>query len=139
MSTTIKLLDNYKKACSITSDNACALSLEVTRSTVSGWRLGKSHPDASSVERMCSTIGEPLGKWLPLIEAERARTPADKRVWLRLAQAAAAIVIVTSFSRLDVQTVTAQGLGSFSQNQRTMYIMSNLDYGVDGSSTVRAA
>jgi Phage related protein len=94
MSAAINLLDKYKKICSIESDNACAISLKITRATVSGWRVGKAHPDAESVERMCTATGENLAHWLPLIEAERARTPAAKKVWLRLAQAAAAIALV---------------------------------------------
>lgn len=94
MSAAINLLDKYKKVCAIESDNACAISLKITRATVSGWRVGKAHPDAESVERMCIATGENLAHWLPLIEAERARTPAAKKVWLRLAQATAAIALV---------------------------------------------
>jgi len=113
MSATINLLDKYKKACSITSDNACATSLHVTRSAVSGWRLGKSHPDAESVELMCTAMNEPLRQWLPLIEAERARTPAARKVWLRLAQAAASFACLYLFSRLNVHQDIAGGLALF--------------------------
>lgn len=91
MTATISLLDKYKESCSLFSDNACAISLHITRSTVSGWRLGKSHPDAESVEKMCLAVGDPLRQWLPLIEAERSTSPANKRVWLRLAQTAASL------------------------------------------------
>jgi transcriptional regulator with XRE-family HTH domain len=125
MSATINLLDKYKKACSITADNACAVSLHVTRATVSGWRLGKSHPDAESVEKMCNAMQEPLRQWLPLIEAERARTPAARKVWLRLAQAAAAIVMTVSFGLLDVQTASAAEVIPSAHNPSTLYIMSN--------------
>ncbi|MHB1271519.1 MAG: helix-turn-helix domain-containing protein [Rhodanobacter sp.] len=121
MNNTIKLLDNYKKVCSIASDNACAVSLGITRSTVSGWRLGKSHPDATSVEKMCAVIGEPLRAWLPLIEAERARTPGDRKVWLRLAQAAATIAGVYLMTR---QGIDAHSASAFALSP--LYIMRNL-------------
>ncbi|WP_424680881.1 DUF3693 domain-containing protein [Frateuria sp. YIM B11624] len=102
MNATIQLLDKYKAACAILSDNACAISLDVTRAAVSKWRNGQAHPDADSVEKMCTKTGEQLRHWLPLIEAERARTPEARKVWLRLAQTAAAIALTVSFGRLDV-------------------------------------
>lgn len=94
MNNTNKLLDNYKKVCLLASDNAAAERLGLTRATLSGWRHEKSHANAEAVEKMCTAIGEPVRQWLPLIEAERARTPADRKVWLRLAQAAASIATV---------------------------------------------
>ena len=122
MSATIKLLDSYKKVCSLESDNQAAIKLRISRATVSAWRKERNHPDADSVERMCVALGEPVAKWLPLIEAERARTPAAKQVWLRLAQAAA--VVVLAFG-LDVHTAKAASAHAeiFSQNQGIMYIM----------------
>ena len=115
MTATIELLDKYKKACAITSDNACAVSLDVTRSTVSGWRLGKSHPDADSVERMCVASDQPVGKWLHLIEAERARTPEARRVWLRLAQAAAAVTLAAGL--FPAHAEVSPSAISFAHNQ----------------------
>ncbi|WP_126537674.1 DUF3693 domain-containing protein [Aerosticca soli] len=93
MNASLVLLDRYKKALNIGADNAAAESLNITRATISGWRHGKSHPDAESVARMCEVTGEPLAKWLPLIEAERARSPEARKVWLRLAQMAAAMAL----------------------------------------------
>lgn len=85
MSAAIKLLDTYAKTCYARSDAEIGRNLGLTRATVNGWRKGASHPDAESVEKMAVAIGEPVGPWLAQIEAERARTPANKRVWLRLA------------------------------------------------------
>jgi transcriptional regulator with XRE-family HTH domain len=107
MESTIKLLDKYKKACSITSDLACAESLGVGRAAVSKWRNGGGHPEADSVEKMCNAINEPLRMWLPLIEAERAHSPAVRKVWLRLAQAAASIAAIYVFSRHGIDAHSA--------------------------------
>jgi transcriptional regulator with XRE-family HTH domain len=106
MQATIILLDKYKSCRSIDSDLACAKSLSVGRAAVSKWRNGSGHPDADSVEKMCDAIGEPLRAWLPLIEAERARTPAIAKVWLRLAQASAALAVIAIFSRIDGHSCT---------------------------------
>lgn len=92
MQNTVTLLDKYKAARGLASDNACAASLGITRAAVSRWRNGGGHPEAEHVEAMCRACGESLARWLPLIESERARTPEAKKVWLRLAQAAAAII-----------------------------------------------
>lgn len=119
MNNTNKLLDSYKKVCSVASDNGAAAKLGLTRATISGWRHGKSHANAEAVERMCTAIGEPLRAWLPLIEAERARTPGDRKVWLRLAQAAAAIALTVGLVPAHAGTLSAP------HNPSHVYIMSN--------------
>jgi len=107
MNATINLLDKYKKACSIASDNACAGSLGVSRQAVSKWRNGENHPDADVVEKMCEATGERLARWLPLIEAERARSPGARRAWLRLAQVAAAVALTVGISPSHAAPISA--------------------------------
>ena len=85
MNTTNKLLDKYLETCYAKQDKEIASKLRVRQSTVSNWRAARAHPDADSIERMATAIGEPVGPWLAQIEAERARTPANRQVWLRLA------------------------------------------------------
>ena len=85
MSAAIKLLDKYRETCYPPQDLQVAKNLRITHAAVSGWRHGKSKPDAESIEKMAKAIGEPVGPWLASIEAERARTPAGRQVWLRLA------------------------------------------------------
>lgn len=103
MTHTTNLLDAYKATLNIPTDMAAAQALGLTRAAVSGWRTGNRHADADTVELMCRGLHEPLSKWLPLIESERARTPAIAKVWLRLAQATAGLAVIYLFSRLDVQ------------------------------------
>lgn len=118
MNASNKLLDKYAQVCGSSKDSDIAARLRVSKQAVSGWRNEKAHPNAEAVERMCEAIGDPLRSWLPLIEAERARTPADRKVWLRLAQAAASLALIYLFSRLDVQTPDAVSLS-------LVYIMRN--------------
>ena len=123
MNSANKLLDKYADVCLFTSDKQIAAALRVRQSAVSNWRHANAHPSAESIERMCEAIGEPLRAWLPLIEADRARTPADKKVWLRLAQGAAALIIASTFSHLNAQTSKLTETNSATHNSGTMYIM----------------
>jgi transcriptional regulator with XRE-family HTH domain len=120
MNAAINLLEKYKKACSLTSDNACSASLGVSRQAVSKWRNGENHPDADIIEKMCTATGEPLRHWLPLVEAERARSPAVRKVWLRLAQAAA--MMAGAFLLLR-HGIDAHGVAAFALSP--VYIMRN--------------
>ena len=114
MSAAINLLDKYAKTCYARSDAEIGRNLGLTRATVNGWRKGASHPDAESVEKMALAISEPVGPWLAQIEAERARTPANRKVWLRLAATLGTSLALTisalpsqANGRLDVQTMSA--------------------------------
>ena len=123
MNSTIKLLDKYREVCLLTSDNAVAVKLGLSRSAVSLWRGGKGHPEADSVEKMCLATGEPLAHWLPLIEAERARSPAARRAWLRLAQVAAVMTLAVAVLPAHAAVRAAS---SCAHNPVSLYIMSNV-------------
>ena len=122
MNYTTTLLDKYKNACSLASDNACAESLGVGRAAVSKWRNGYGHPEVDIIERMCRAIDEPFGHWAHLIESQRARNPAAKRAWLRLAGVAATLVAVTWAPGMRAET-HAPG----AQKASHVYIMRNYD------------
>lgn len=106
MTSSIALLDKYVKAAGHASDSAAARALKVQPSAVNNWRHGRAHPDPESVARMCEATGESVAHWLPLIEADRARTPEAKKVWLRLAQMAAAITLAVGLSPTHAETIT---------------------------------
>ena len=94
MNSSNQLLEIYRQRLSLKTNQAIADKLGVKQPTVSMWLNEKSHPNAEAIAAMCKATGESLAKWLPLIEAERCRTEADKKVWLRLAHMAAAVVIM---------------------------------------------
>ena len=121
MSPSITLIDKYKKVAGIASDNACANALGVTRATVSRWRNGQGHPEPDTVEAMCKATGDSLAHWLPLIEAERARNPEARKVWLRLAQMAAAVALTVGLAS-PTSPAHAQAQES-ARNSGTLYIM----------------
>jgi hypothetical protein len=117
MKNSIVLFDKYKQRLNIESDNAAALKLGVSRQCTSKWRNGEAHPDAESVAAMCDATGENLAHWLPLIEADRARNPEARKVWLRLAQTAAIITLAVGISPAHAQAVSS------AHNSATLYIM----------------
>lgn len=129
MNASNRLIALYRERLHLTTNQAIANRLGVRQPTVSMWLNEKSNPDASSVEKMCIAIDEPLRDWLPRIEADRARTPADRMVWLRFAQATAAVALgvgLYAFGRPDVQTDSLAALLFAARNPGTLYIMSNL-------------
>lgn len=128
MNATNKLLDKYALACSVAMDKDLAARLRVTKQAVSNWRKGNAHPDAESVARMCETTGEQIAHWLPLIEAERARSPEAKKVWLRLAQMAAAVALTVGLFPAHAEAATTAA-GHAAQSS-PVYIMRNLICGV---------
>lgn len=101
MNAAIKLLDKFAEVCKQQSDSETARSLKVRPSAVNNWRHGRAMPDAESIERMCEATGEDLAHWLPLIEADRARTTGSRNAWLKLAKAAAACIAIYTAIRLN--------------------------------------
>ena len=94
MKKTIELLNAYENATGCKPDNAAAEKLGVQRATVSKWRNGIGHPEANTVEAMARAAGLSTAKWVPLIEAERARTQEARATWLRIAGTAATVLLV---------------------------------------------
>lgn len=97
MNATTKLLDKFRAVRSLPSDNAAAIALGVHRATVSGWRQRGTQAEAHVIAQMARAVGEDEALWLSLIESERARTDADRKVWAGIARrlgAAAALAAV---------------------------------------------
>jgi transcriptional regulator with XRE-family HTH domain len=123
MNNSNRLIDLYMQKLSLHTLNEVATKLGVTRPAVSNWRAGTSHPNAAAIEAMCKATSEPVQRWLPLIEADRCRTDSDRKVWLRLAQAAAAIALMVCLHKSDGHKYIAMLFAT--HNSGTLYIMSN--------------
>lgn len=104
INSTLKLLDSYKKVCSLPSDNQAALKLGISRATVSAWRHGRNHAEPESVEAMAKAVGVDPDEWVLRVQADRESTVNPKRaqVWLRCAQrisqSAATVALVTGLA-----------------------------------------
>ncbi|MGV8950485.1 MAG: hypothetical protein ACOH2M_05280 [Cypionkella sp.] len=102
MLTLNNLLDKCKETCAVSSDNALAGRLKVSRQRVSAWRHGENYPDAVACARIAELTGEPLARVIGIVGEARALSMAEKAVWHRLAAAAAvAGVALLSLYTLD--------------------------------------
>ena|SRR5690349_9175016 len=122
MSAVNNLLDKYREKCSLLSDSALASSLHMSRQAVHQWRKGLSWPSEDHIIKMAAAINEPAERWFIAISADKA-TPAGRKIWLRLAQAAAAIVAMYAFSRLDVHHEMLTAVVIAARNPGSLYIM----------------
>jgi transposase-like protein len=84
-STTLQLLDAWKRLKGITSDNQAALALGVQRQALSKWRNDGSHASPPLAARMAHDLGWDGLRTLAAIEADRAIDADTKKAWLRLA------------------------------------------------------
>jgi hypothetical protein len=93
--TTITLLDAWKRAKGITSDNQAAIALGVGRAAVSSWRGAIKQASPPLAARMARELGLDELKILAAIEGERAIDAETRRTWTRLAGKALAIALIT--------------------------------------------
>lgn len=119
MSAVNNLLDKYRAACSLTSDSAVADSLHIKRQAVHQWRKGVSWPSEDHVLAMTKAMQEPAERWFVAISAERA-SPAARKVWLKLAQMAAAVTLAVG---LYPGHAAPHAAGFSADNSGHVYIM----------------
>ncbi len=89
---TMELLDQAKARAGLSSDSALAAGLGVTKQAVSNWRHGNKLPDAVACEKLAVLSGIPLARVLGIVGEARAISIAEKRVWRKLASAAAVVL-----------------------------------------------
>ena len=93
-----QILDNAKLACNAHTDSALATALQVTRSAVSSWRVGRAYPDEVVCSRIAALTGMKLGKVLGIVGEARAISSDAKRVWRQLAAAAILLTPLLSYA-----------------------------------------
>ncbi|BBN88561.1 hypothetical protein [Azospira sp. I09] len=84
MSAVDRLLDRAREVARIPSDYALAKTIEVERATISGYRHGRSKPDTYAIYRLAELAKIDRDAAIAQIEAERARTEAQKTYWQSL-------------------------------------------------------
>lgn len=124
MSAVNNLLDKYREICSLPSDSAAADSLGVKRQALHQWRKELSWPSEEHIMAMAKAINEPAERWFVQIAADRA-SPTARKVWLKLAQAAAAIaLLVCSGSPTKaIGYTTGPAIGDTNAQITPVYIM----------------
>lgn len=81
--TTLALLDHWKKHHGIVSDYAAARRLNVTAQALSNWRRGRSHADVEIAARMAEELGLEVIEVLAAIQADRETRAPAAAIWRR--------------------------------------------------------
>jgi hypothetical protein len=84
------LLDSAKARASIESDYRLAKVIGKSHQVISGYRSGKSLPEESVIEQICSLSGDDSGVVAAQIQAARSKSPEAVNMWLMIAQRLAA-------------------------------------------------
>lgn len=84
MNTVQKLLDRAKQVSHIPSDYALAKSMELERATISGYRTGRTKPDTYAIYRLAELAHVDKDAAVAQVEAERAKTEAQRKYWQSL-------------------------------------------------------
>lgn len=98
---TVKILDRLNKELSVT-DYRLHQVLEVSKSAVSNWRVGKGSFSDTTALKIAELLNENPSYLLALAAAERATDEAAQKAWASLARrlqrsAAAALLCVVGF------------------------------------------
>lgn len=80
------LLDRAKAGGNIESDYRLAKVIGISHGTMTGYRSGKSRPDARVLEQLCALSGDDVAVFAAQLQAERERTPEGKTMWLMIAK-----------------------------------------------------
>lgn len=86
MQTTKQLLDRAKKAQGIESDYRLAQVLGVAKTAITNYRSGRNHPNDEIAARLADLAGQDPSSVIAELYAERAKTPAVRDIWLRMAK-----------------------------------------------------
>lgn len=80
------LLERAKARGNIESDYRLSKVIGIKTPTMSGYRAGKTMPDARVLEQLCALSGDDVAVVMAEIQAERERTPEGKSMWLMVAK-----------------------------------------------------
>lgn len=85
MSATIRLLERWKTALRITSDNAAALELGIGRAAISRWRSDDTNAEPALIARMANDLKADPAPWILAAEAEKQK-PESRKVLMDMVE-----------------------------------------------------
>lgn len=103
-----QLLREIKQRHGLRFDNECAALLGISKARYSSYRTGRTEFDADLVPRVAELTGRTAEEIFALVAAERAKTPAAKEAFTKLARlartthSAAATVLMATFAILSL-------------------------------------
>ncbi|WP_134812656.1 DUF3693 domain-containing protein [Xanthomonas axonopodis pv. vasculorum] len=129
MDTINELLDTARKACKRDSDNSVALSLGVSRNSVSVWRKGGKITDTHLMALIELAQADPA--LAVKVRQEEAASPAEKKAWSALWDRLSPVTTVIGAMVLSIgmmagpgQTKTIEINSLHESSAHSLYIMS---------------
>jgi transcriptional regulator with XRE-family HTH domain len=112
------LLERAMRGGNIDTHYRLAKVIGISQGAMTGYKSGKSMPDARVLEQLCALSGDDLAVVAAQIQAERERTPEAKQVWLMIAKrlsgraqpAILAVVFAIALIAASAGTARASGL-----------------------------
>ena len=115
MKTTLEFLDAVKTKHGLPSDYALSIKLDLTRSSISRFKLGKDFLGDETAMKVAHLLDLDPAYVVACIHAERAKKPAEKQLWERMAMNIGALGGVAA-TVLIVLALPYSGLNSGLEN-----------------------
>lgn len=81
-----ELLERAMRGGNIDTHYRLAKVIGISQGTMTGYKSGKSMPDARVLEQLCALSGDDAAVVMAQIQAQRERTPEGKSMWLMVAK-----------------------------------------------------
>lgn len=123
-----EMLDAAKKGAGVPSDNVLSQKLGITRAVISAWRNGLYPVPDERIAQICEIAKLDGPMWTARLHAERATSPAERKMW-RLAldrlSAVAAVLVLAVFAApgaARAKAVDSQGFSGSDQPHSVYYV-----------------
>lgn len=103
------LLERAMRGGNIDTHYRLAKVIGISQGAMTGYKSGKSMPDARVLEQLCALSGDDLAVVAAQIQAERERTPEARQVWLMIAKRLAGGASTAILSVLFAISLIASG------------------------------
>lgn len=104
-----RYLDELIDQGTVKNDSDTARKLNLSRATVSKWRSGDRAPDDEEAVRLADLLGKEAGELLAECGAARAKTPATRQAWERIAARMAMSITLCALIIHPSQSQAAEG------------------------------
>ena len=102
-------MDEAQDIGAVKNDAELAKKLGISRASVSEWRSGKSTPNDDQAVKLAEVLGKEPGELLAECGAARAKTPATRQAWERIAARMAMSITLCALIIHPSQSEAAEG------------------------------
>lgn len=106
-------MDEAQDIGAVKNDAELAKKLGISRASVSEWRAGKSTPNDDQAVKLAELLGKDAGELLAECGAARAKTPATRQAWERIAARMAISITLCVCAIHPSQSEASQGRDAY--------------------------